>query len=151
SKRGASDQIRRVFSCALNARVASSRGTASRGSGDLAGCSGVFRSGCRWGWWQVLSIPPDFAGQSHPSPASRTPRMSSHDEPRAPSDANFPTGAMRVDQPHSKRRGEIHAAPRGPLPAVAAPVAAAVANVSAGVEHTLEQLREHAAQLADRL
>lgn len=80
--------------------------------------------------------------------------MSSHDEPRGVDSSNF-AAEMRIDQPHALQPGLPHtAAPRSaPQPVgVAAELDAAESNaVATRVEHSLEQLREHAAQLADRL
>ena len=80
--------------------------------------------------------------------------MSSHIEPRG-KDPTAPIAEMRVDQPHALKPalGGASGARNVPAPVgvAAAPAAFDASAVSAKVEHSLEQLREHAAQLADRL
>src|ERR1700759_5434576 len=70
-----------------------------------------------------------------------------------PSDGSgFLAGEMRVDPPHAGPRRIIHASgERGPLEPVAAQSEFQARSASSVVEHSLDQLREHAAQLADRL
>ena len=65
----------------------------------------------------------------------------------------IPPAPMRIDQPHCRGAVEPHAAVQRSAAASGqrASLSEAASHVSAGVEHSLEQLREHAAQLADRL
>src|SRR3954451_16675130 len=64
----------------------------------------------------------------------------------------FLKGEIRIDQAHViKASGSPHTLDHGNAPLVGTAVEAAPRDVSIGVEQSLEQLREHAAQLADRL
>src|SRR4029078_3170592 len=66
--------------------------------------------------------------------------------------SGFSKGEIRIDQPHGIIRGGVH---RSSEPGSPQLVGAAVEphenQVGSSVDHSLEQLREHAAQLADRL
>jgi hypothetical protein len=65
---------------------------------------------------------------------------------------SFSKGEIRIDQPHAINRGPAHRMAEGGGPQLVGVVAEEQPSVaSVGVEHSLEQLREHAAQLADRL
>ena len=78
--------------------------------------------------------------------------MSSDAEHSAAGELENRAGSLRIDQPHVMLRGEPHApAERPPLQLVGAPQGSTPSEVGAGVERSLEQLREHAAQLAERL
>src|SRR5258708_38221278 len=66
--------------------------------------------------------------------------------------AGFSRGEIRIDQPHGIIRGGVHRTSEPGAPQlVGAAVGAQENKVGSSVDHSLEQLREHAAQLADRL
>lgn len=76
--------------------------------------------------------------------------MVSHDEPG--NESAHLNSDVRIDQAHASKPKIIHAAARGSsVPAVVAGAPIEAESTSFEVEHSLEQLREHAAQLADRL
>ena len=64
----------------------------------------------------------------------------------------FSKSEIRIDQPHGIIRGGAHRTSEiGAPQLVGAAVGAHENEVGSSVDHSLEQLREHAAQLADRL
>jgi chromosome segregation ATPase len=78
--------------------------------------------------------------------------MSNLSQP-SPDASGFSKGELRVDQPHGISRVSHRSAEPGvpQLVGASVEVAAEAGDVGFRVEHSLEQLREHAAQLADRL
>src|SRR5439155_5484178 len=75
-------------------------------------------------------------------------------QPHSPSRevAGFSKSEMRIDLPHAINRGAVHqTAERSAVELVGAAIEERAQAAGIGVEHSLEQLREHAAQLADRL
>ena len=79
--------------------------------------------------------------------------MTSDAEPRADAQ-HAQTGALRVDQPHPGQPGDPHTVAERRevrLAAGAGGAEVAPADEAPTVAHSLEQLREHAAQLSDRL
>jgi chromosome segregation ATPase len=78
-------------------------------------------------------------------------RMSSESD-RSEVDCSAPRAERRIDQPHAIDRGASHLVQsRSAMQPVAAAVGEAASALETNVERSLEQLREHAAQLADRL
>src|SRR4051812_28557145 len=78
--------------------------------------------------------------------------MSKRSQPHSQEVAGFSQGEMRIDPPHAVNRGTAHrSSEHGPPQLLGAVVEAPSKEIGIGVEHSLEQLREHAAQLADRL
>jgi chromosome segregation ATPase len=75
---------------------------------------------------------------------------SQSDSPKS-DESNFTASEMRIDQPHPVRRAPILKSHERLAQPVAAGESAEPNAVAVGVEHSLELLREHAAQLADRL
>src|SRR5918996_1318340 len=64
----------------------------------------------------------------------------------------FARAELRVDQPHASQPGVPHTSgERGTLQLVGVGIAAEAIGITTAVENSLEQLREHAAQLSDRL
>src|SRR3954469_15896373 len=66
--------------------------------------------------------------------------------------ASFSKGEIRIDQPHAIIRGGMYrSSDVGAPQLVGAAVEAQQNQVGSSVDHSLEELREHADQLADRL
>ena len=74
--------------------------------------------------------------------------MSNQPHPDSQDISAFSKAEMRIDPPHAFNRGIVH---RSPEQSESQLVGVQADEVGVGVEHSLEQLREHAAQLADRL
>ena len=77
--------------------------------------------------------------------------MSSHADRPSENPSGFPA-AMRIDQPHVTNQPPLHLGPaRGAMQPAGVIEPEPSNEISVGVADSLEQLREHAAQLADRL
>src|SRR6185295_11922504 len=75
--------------------------------------------------------------------------MSNKSDSKSRDAAGFPKADLRIDQPHA--HGAAHLQSAGPAVQLVGAGVAERSQSAGAVEHSLEQLREHAAQLADRL
>ena len=77
--------------------------------------------------------------------------MSSQPDAIRPDQPPFVVGGIRIDQAHPGHHGAPHSTGEGAGMQLVAVAEAQAGEVAVTVERSLDQLREHAAELADRL